>query len=166
MIMGAQAVSLEQQTSDMGDFWAYMKTLAPLAGLCTRLGMPYHLSDACKERNWIQRITVIVVAGAGGAVAGPLATIFAHELLPDWSHLAHMAIGCGIGSMGPQAALVIARKVRKMTTLDLGDANDIDDCKQLMTPEERARHADTCPFESDRYEGRCMSCPHRHHKEI
>lgn len=65
-----------------------------------------------------QRLTVIVVAGA---VSGPLATIFAHEQLPNWSLLAHMAIGCGIGSMGPQAALVIARK---MTTLDPGGANE------------------------------------------
>ena len=159
--MGAQAVSLDQQTSGMGDFWAYIQTLTPLAGLCAILGALYHLSDACKERNWVQRFTVIVVAGAGGAVAGPIATMFAHELLPTWSHLAHMAIGCAIGSMGPQAALVLARKVRKMTTLDLGDPGDIGDCKQLMTPEERARHADTCPFESDRYEGWCMQCPHR-----
>ena len=65
-----------------------------------------------------QRLKVIVGAGA---VSGPLATIFAHEQLPNWSLLAHMAIGCGIGSMGPQAALVIARK---MTTLDPGGANE------------------------------------------
>lgn len=71
-----------------------------------------------------QRLKVIVGAGAGGAVSGPLATIFAHGQLPNWSLLAHMAIGCGIGSMGPQVALVIARKVRKMTTLDPGDANE------------------------------------------
>ena len=30
-----------------------------------------------------QRLKVIVVAGAGGAVSGPLATIFAHEQLPN-----------------------------------------------------------------------------------
>lgn len=163
--MGAQAVSLEQQSSGMGDFWAYMKTLAPLAGLCTLLGMLYHLSDACKERNWIQRLTVIVVAGAGGAVAGPLATIFAHELLPNYSHLCHMAIGCSIGSMGPQAALMLARKVRKLTLLNLGDANDINDCRLTLSPEERARHADACPFTPDRCGGACMQCPHReeHH---
>ena len=35
-----------------------------------------------------------------------------------------MAIGCGIGSMGPQAALVRARKVRKMTMLAPDDANE------------------------------------------
>lgn len=76
----------------------------------------------CTNRWYIfQRLTVIVVAGAGGAVSGPLATIFAHEQLPNWSLLAHMAIGCGIGSMGPQAALVLARK---MTTLDPDGANE------------------------------------------
>ena len=79
----------------------------------------------CTNRWYIfQRLTVIVVAGADGAVSGPLATIFAHGQLPNWSLLVHMAIGCGIGSMGPQVALVIARKVRKMTTLDPGDANE------------------------------------------
>ena len=71
-----------------------------------------------------QRLKVIVVAGAGGAVSGPLATIFAHEQLPNWSLLAHMAIGYSIGSMGPQAALVRARKVRKMTMLAPDDANE------------------------------------------
>ena len=34
-----------------------------------------------------------------------------------------------------------------------------------MTPEERARHADTCVFTPDRCGGACMHCPHReqHH---
>ena len=76
----------------------------------------------CTNRWYIfQRLTVIVVAGT---VSGPLATIFAHGQLPNWSLLVHMAIGCGIGSMGPQVALVIARKVRKMTTLAPDDANE------------------------------------------
>lgn len=35
-----------------------------------------------------------------------------------------MAIGYSIGSMGPQAALVRARKVRKMTMLAPDDANE------------------------------------------
>ena len=84
---------------------------------------PRHANSGALHKSLvhIQRLTVIVVAGAGGAVSGPLATIFAHEQLPNWSLLAHMAIGCGIGSMGPQAALVIARK---MTTLDPGGANE------------------------------------------
>lgn len=76
----------------------------------------------CTNRWYIfQRLTVIVVTGT---VSGPLATIFAHEQLPNWSLLAHMAIGCGIGSMEPQAALVRARKVRKMTMLAPDDANE------------------------------------------
>lgn len=81
---------------------------------------PRHTNSGALHKSLvhIQRLTVIVVAGA---VSGPLATIFAHGQLPNWSLLVHMAIGCGIGSMGPQVALV---RARKMTTLDPGGANE------------------------------------------
>lgn len=159
--MGAQAMSLDSQTPDAGTFWAFIKSLLPVALLCFCLGVIYHVADACRERTWLQRLTVLAVSGCVGMALGPIVMILAHEFLPDHSHIFHMVLGCSVASMGPQAALMFLKKIRKLTTLNLGDANDIDDCKQLMTPEERARHADTCPFESDRYEGRCMSCPHR-----
>ena len=163
--MGAQAVSLDSQTPDAGTFWEFIKSLLPVALLCFCLGVVNHIADACKERNWLQRLTVLLVSGFVGMACGPMVTILAHEFLPDHSHIFHMTIGCAVASMGPQAALMWLKRIRKLTTVNLGDATDIDDCKQHMSPEQRARHADSCPFESDRYGGKCLSCPNKQHKE-
>ena len=163
--MGAQAVSLDSQTPDAGTFWAFIKSLLPVALLCFCLGVINHIGDACKERNWLQRLTVLIISGFVGMACGPMATVLAHELLPDHSDIFHMVIGCAVASMGPQATLMWLKKIRKLTTLNLGDPNDINDCRLTLSPEERARHADSCPFEPDRCGGACMSCPHRkeHH---
>ena len=162
--MGAQAVSLDSRTPDAGTFWEFIKSLLPVALLCFCLGVVNHIADACKERNWLQRLTVLLVSGFVGMACGPMVTILAHEFLPDHSHIFHMTIGCAVASMGPQAALMWLKRIRKLTTVNLGDATDIDDCKQHMSPEQRARHADSCPFESDRYGGKCLSCPHKQGK--
>ena len=129
------------------------------------VGILAHVQDACRERTWKQRLTVLLTSGCMGYVAMPIATVLVPMFKPDISFDAQMAIGCVCSAMGGALLPMLNRWLIKAFTIKMGDPNDIDDCKQLMTPEERARHADSCPFEPDRYEGRCLQCPHRQHKE-
>lgn len=129
------------------------------------VGILAHVQDACKERTWKQRLTVLLTSGCMGYIAMPIGTVLAPMFKPDISIDAQMAIGCVFSAMGGALLPMANRWLIKASPIKLDDRNDIDDCKQHMTPEERAQHADSCPFEPDRYEGRCMQCPHRKQHE-
>lgn len=154
-----------QQSPNAETFWEMIWNVLPVVVAAACTGALYHIRDALKERTWKARWAVILVSASTGAALGPIAVSLAHEYLPELSHMTHLAIGCFIGAACPRLAETGLCKLMGLDRVNLKDSKDIDDCKQLMTPEERARHADTCPFESDRYEGRCMQCPHRksHH---
>ena len=154
-----------QQPPDADSLWDMIVSALPvvLVSMCT--ATLYHIKDALKERSWKARWAVILVSASTGAALGPIAVSLAHEYLPGVSCMVHLSIGCFIGTVCPRYFETKFCEWAGLTRVNLRDSKDIDDCKQLMTPEERARHADTCPFESDRYEGRCMQCPHRQHRQ-
>ena len=154
-----------QQTPDADTFWAMIKNILPVIVVAACTGALYHIKDALKERTWKARWAVILVSATTGATLGPLAVTLAHEYLPGLSHMTHLIIGCFMGAACPRLVESGLCKLFGLDRVNLKDSKDIDDCKQLMTPEERAQHADSCPFESDRYGGKCLSCSHRHHKE-
>lgn len=154
-----------QQPPDADSIWEMFKSALPVVFVSMCAATLYHIQDALKERTWRARLAVILVSASTGAVIGPIGVSFAHEYFPSYSHMSHLAFGCFLGAACPQALRIALCKLFGISHTNLNDPNDIDDCKQLMTPEERARHADTCPFEPDRYEGRCMQCPHRKQHE-
>lgn len=130
-----------------------------LVSMCT--AALYHIKDALKERTWKARWTVILVSASTGAALGPIAVSLAHEYMPGVSCMVHLSMGCFIGAACPRWLESRMCKLLGLDRVNMKDSNDIDDCKQHMTPEERAHHADTCPFEPDRYGGKCLHCPHR-----
>lgn len=154
-----------QQPPDAGSIWKMIENVLPvvLVSMCT--AALYHIKDALKERTWKARWTVILVSASTGAALGPIAVSLAHEYMPGVSCMVHLSMGCFIGAACPRWLESRMCKLLGLDRINMKDSNDIDDCKQHMTPEERAHHADSCPFEPDRYEGRCMQCPHRQHKE-
>ena len=154
-----------QQPPDADSIWEMFKSALPVVFVSMCAATLYHIQDALKERTWRARLAVILVSASTGAVIGPIGVSFAHEYFPNYSHMSHLAFGCFFGAACPQALRIALCKLFGISHTNLNDPNDIDDCKQLMTPEERARHADSCPFEPDRYGGACMHCPHRKHKE-
>ena len=150
-----------QQPPSADSLWDMIVAAMPvvLVSMCT--AALYHIKDALKERTWKARWAVILVSASTGAALGPIAVSLAHEYLPGLSHMTHLAIGCFFGAACPRYFEGRMCKLLGLDRINLRDSKDIDDCKQLMTPEERAQHADTCPFEPDRYGGRCLQCPHR-----
>ena len=154
-----------QQPPSADSLWDMIVAAMPvvLVSMCT--AALYHIKDALKERTWKARWAVILVSASTGAALGPIAVSLAHEYLPGVSCMVHLSIGCFIGTVCPRYFETKFCEWAGLTRVNLKDRNDIDDCKQLMTPEERARHADSCPFEPDRYGGRCLQCPHRKQHE-
>lgn len=154
-----------QQPPDAHSLWDMIESALPvvLVTMCT--AALYHIKDALRERTWKARWAVILVSASTGAALGPIVVTLAHQYMTGVSCTVHLAIGCFLGAAGPRGVESIMCKWLGLDRINLRDRNDIDDCKQHMTPEERARHADSCPFEPDRYEGRCMQCPHRKQHE-
>lgn len=150
-----------QQTPDADTFWAMIKNVLPVVVVAACTGALYHIKDALKERTWKARWAVILVSASTGAALGPIAVSLAHEYLPNLSHMAHLAIGCFAGAACPRLVESGLCKLFGLDRVNLRDRNDINDCRMTMTPEERAHHADTCPFEPDRCGGKCLQCPHR-----
>ena len=150
-----------QQPPSADSLWDMIVAAMPvvLVSMCT--AALYHIKDALKERTWKARWAVILVSASTGAALGPIAVSLAHEYMPGVSCMVHLSMGCFIGAACPRWLESRMCKLLGLDRVNMKDSNDIDDCKQHMTPEERAHHADTCPFEPDRYEGRCMQCPHR-----
>lgn len=154
---------LPHNTPDAATFWELFKSLLPPIVLNFLMGMLLHVRDAFKERTWKGILIVLTIYASAAAAVGPMVMVGAHELFPNHSHMSHMMAGCAVGAICPQLFASWFRRKAKQFIINLDDPNDIDSCRQGMTPEERARHANTCPFESDRYEGRCMQCPHSEH---
>ncbi len=150
-----------QNTNDTGNILCLFLKWFPYAIAAAIGGILYHIGDACRERTWIQRLTTILVSGCTGAFIGPLAAIAAHDYLPDKSCELHLAIGFAAAAAGPQGAWVLLRLFKKRSIVELGNPLDIASYKEGMSAEERARHADSCPFDPDRCGGACMSCEHR-----
>ena len=154
-----------QQPPSADSLWDMIVAAMPvvLVSMCT--AALYHIKDALKERTWKARWTVILVSASTGAALGPIAVSLAHEYMPGVSCMVHLSMGCFIGAACPRWLESRMCKLLGLDRVNMKDSNDIDDCKQHMTPEECAQHADSCPFEPDRYGGACMHCPHRKHKE-
>ena len=156
---------LPHNTPDAATFWELFKSLLPPIVLSFLMGTLLHVQDAFKERTWKGRLIVLTIYASTAAAVGPMAMVGVHELFPNHSHMSHMMAGCAVGAICPQLFVSWFRRKAKQVIINLGDPNDVDSCRQGMTPEERARHADACPFTPDRCGGACMSCPHRkeHH---
>lgn len=150
-----------QQPPDADSLWDMIVSALPvvLVSMCT--AALYHIKDALKERSWKARWAVILVSASTGAALGPIAVSFAHQYMTDVSCTVHLAMGCFVGAACPRWLESRMCKLLGLDRVNLKDSNDIDECRQTMTPEERAHHADTCPFEPDRCGGACMHCPHR-----
>lgn len=144
-----------EKVKDMMHRWMLLGALGFFVGILA------HVQDACRERTWKQRLTVLLTSGCMGYLVMPVATVFAPMVYPDISFDAQMAIGCVGSAMGGALLPMLNRWLIKAFTIKMGDPHDIDDCKKYLTPEQCARHADSCPFEPDRYGGKCMKCPHR-----
>lgn len=150
-----------QNQSDATDLVYTFAKWLPFAVAAALASIFYHLGDACKERNWKQRSIALLISGCAGAVIGPTASIVAHHFAPDSPCDFHLAIGFGAAAMGPQGLFMFIRRLKELLIVKLSDRQDIDQCRQQMSAEERAKHADNCPFEEDRCDGACMQCPHR-----
>ncbi len=154
-----------QQPPNADSLWDMIVSALPVVFVSMCTATLYHIKDALKERSWKARWAVILVSASTGAAIGPIAVSIAHEYLPNLSHMTHLAIGCFFGAACPRWFEGWVCKLFGLDRVNLRDSNDIDDCKQHMSPEQRARHADSCPFEPDRYGGKCLSCPNKQHKE-
>ena len=150
-----------QQPPSADSLWDMIVAAMPvvLVSMCT--AALYHIKDALKERTWKARWAVILVSASTGAALGPIVVSLAHEYMPGVSCMVHLSMGCFIGAACPRWLESRMCKLLGLDRVNMKDSNDIDDCKQHMTPEECAQHADSCPFEPDRYGGRCLQCPHR-----
>ena len=157
-----------QNTNDANGMICTLFKWLPYAIAAAIGSMLYHIGDACRERTWMQRLTTLLVSGCTGAFLGPLAAIVAHDALPEKACELHLAIGFAAAAAGPQGLWMLLRWRSKKSIVELGNPMDIASCKEGMSAEERARHADSCPFDVDRCGGACMSCEHRarHHIPI
>lgn len=156
---------LPHNTPDAATFWDLFKSLVPVIVLNFLMGTFLHVQDAFKERTWKGRLIVLTIYASAAAGIGPMVMVGVHEFFPDHSHMSHMMAGCAVGAICPQLFASWFRRKAKQFIINLDDPKDIDSCRQGMSPEERARHADACPFTPDRCGGACMQCPHReeHH---
>ena len=150
-----------QQPPDADTVWGMLKSALPIVVVTTCTGILYHIRDALKERTWKARWAVILVSASTGAALGPLAVSLLHQYMPDASCMVHLSLGCFFGAACPRWFETQLCKLLGLTRINLGRPEDINECRMNMTPEERARHADSCVFTPDRCGGACMSCPHR-----
>lgn len=154
-----------QQTPDIGAVketawrWAY------IAGLGGLFGMLWHMADAFKERTWTQRLIALLCSTCAGAAAGPTAIILATAVAAYFGFAlsldTKLAIGCVFAGMGSKFLDIGITFLKGWSKANLAKPEDIEECRRTMTPEQRARHADTCVFTPDRCKGRCLQCPHR-----
>lgn len=140
--------------------------LAQIAGLGGFFGLLWHLADAFKQRNWTQRMIVLLSAACIGAVAGPTLIILASWIASYYGGIVlptdvKLAIGCVAAGMGSSLLDMAIATLKRWQRVRLDDPEDIDSYRQNMSPEQRARHADTCVFSPDRCGGACLKCPHR-----
>lgn len=158
-----------QQTPDIEAVKQAATKWGLVASMGAFFGLLWHVADAFKERTWTQRLIALMCSSCAGAVAGPSAIIlvtaaaayFGVALSLD-TRLAIGCIGAGLGSKLLDTGITILKGWSKT---NLRKPEDIKEYYNDMTPEERARHADTCVFTPDRCGGACMHCPHReeHH---
>lgn len=85
--------------------------------------------------------------------------------MPDVTPEMQVAGAVVLAGLGGETVKQWILKRLGLSVVDLMNPDDINDIRKTMTPEERAHHADTCPFEPDRCGGKCMQCPHRHRRE-
>lgn len=154
-----------QQPPDANSLWDMIVRALPVVFVTMCTAALYHIKDALKERTWKARWTVILVSASTGAALGPIAVSLLHQYMPDVSCMVHLSLGCFIGTVCPRYFESKLCEKLGLTKTNLRDRNDLNECRMTLTPEERARHADSCPFEPDRYEGRCLQCPHRKQHE-
>ena len=158
-----------QQTPDIGAVKETAYRWAYIAGLGGLFGLLWHVADAFKERTWTQRFIALLCSSCAGAVAGPTAMILFTAVAAHWglalSLDTKLAIGCVFAGMGSKLLDIGITILKNWSKTNLRKPEDIKEYYNDMTPEERARHADTCVFTADRCGGACMHCPHRKHKE-
>lgn len=148
-----------QNTHDADSIIAVFKAGLPLGFLGLVVGVIWHIAEVCHERTWGQRAAVILTSGAFGLVIGPIAFHLVPLFLPDATLSTSMAICCLVAAMGPQGMTMLLRFLKGCSIVTLKSPEDIEEERKRLTPEERAIHADNCPFEKDRYAGACITCP-------
>ena len=142
---------------------------ASIAGLGGLFGLLWHVADAFKERTWTQRLVALLCSTCVGAVAGPsgiiLVTAAAAYFGLALSLDTKLAIGCVSAGFGSKLLDIGITILKGWSKANLRKPEDIEECRETMTPEQRAIHADTCVFTPDRCGGACMQCPHRQRKD-
>lgn len=138
---------------------------AVIAGMGGFFGLLWHAADVFKERTWTQRFIALICSTCAGAAAGPSAIILCTTVAAYFGFAlsldTKLAIGCVFAGMGSKVLDIGITFLKNWSKANLAKPEDIADCRQRMTPEQRARHADTCVFTPDRCKGHCMQCPHR-----
>lgn len=158
-----------QQTPDIGAVKETAYRWAYIAGLGGLFGLLWHVADAFKERTWTQRLVALLCSTCAGTVAGPsgiiLVTAAAAYFGLALSLDTKLAIGCVFAGLGSKLLDIGITIIKGWSKANLRKPEDIEECRETMTPEQRAIHADTCVFTPDRCGGACMHCPHRkeHH---
>lgn len=155
-----------QQTPDIEAVKQAAYKWGVIAGMGGLFGLLWHVADAFKERTWTQRLVALLCSTCAGAVAGPVAIILATAVSAYFFGLAlsldtKLAIGCVGAGMGSKLLDIWITVAKNWSKTNLSKPEEIEECRQHMTPEQRARHADTCVFTPDRCGGACMHCPHR-----
>lgn len=147
-----------QGTHDMDSIIDVIKAGLPLGILGLVVGILWHIAEICHERTWSQRLAVMLTSGAFGLVVGPVAFHLMPLVLPSASLSTCMAVSCMVAAMGPQGMSMLMRFLKGASIVTLKNPDDIEEERKQLSPKERAVHADSCPFEEDRYGGACKNC--------
>ena len=72
----------------------------------------WHIADACKEDNWMQRATVLIVSASTGFVIAPIAWFLTPVFFGNASAEFTLSVACVAAATGTQSLNMFMRKLK------------------------------------------------------